>query len=86
MSSRRVGSGLSWSLIESPCPGGHGETRTWQPSGLVPTKERPSRAEYLVVLKGWVVGGSGGHHLHSRCLGRLGVKMQRPLEDKIKAE
>lgn len=44
------------------------------------------RPAYLVVLKGWVVRGSRGCHLHSRRLGGLGVQMLRPLEeDKTKA-
>ena len=41
----------------------------------------PLRAAYLVVLKGRVVGGPGGRHLHGRDLGGLGVQMQRPLEE-----
>lgn len=44
------------------------------------------RPVYLVVLKGWVVRGSRGRHLHSRRLGGLSVQMLRPLEeDKTKA-
>lgn len=44
------------------------------------------RPAYLVVLKGWVVRGPRGRHLHGRRLGGLGVQMPRPLEeDKTKA-
>lgn len=36
---------------------------------------------YLVVLKGWIVGGSSRCHLHGWHLGGLGVEMQWPLEE-----
>lgn len=35
----------------------------------------------LVILKGWVVGGSRRSHLHCRQLGRLHVKARWPLEE-----